>query len=60
MKKISLKNVENVLSRKEMKTVGGGYSKLYCAVHSVRVVIQGIITHEGLDYDDCRKGLVSH
>jgi natural product precursor len=60
MKKISLKNAENVLSRKEMRSISGGYSRLYCFIHSFDVIIQGIITHHGLDYDDCRKGLVSH
>lgn len=34
MKKISLKNVKETLSRKEMRSIAGGYSWLYCFYHT--------------------------
>jgi len=52
MKKISLKNVESTLSRKEMRAISGGYSRLYCAWHSIGV----FMTY--YDYDQCRQSRV--
>jgi hypothetical protein len=45
MKKLSLKDMKNGLSRKEMKNVGGGFSWLYCQVNAAR----------GLEYFLCRE-----
>jgi hypothetical protein len=39
MNKISLKNVKGALTRKEMRTIAGGYSWLYCATHSIDINI---------------------
>lgn len=39
MKKISLKNVKETLSRKEMRAISGGYSWLYCSVNSIDINI---------------------
>lgn len=34
MKKLSLKDMKNGLTRDEMKNVGGGYSWLYCQLNT--------------------------
>ncbi len=34
MKKLSLKDVKNAISRDEMKSISGGYSWLYCWYHT--------------------------
>lgn len=39
MKKLSLKTAKNLLSRKEMKAITGGYSWLYCSVNSIDINI---------------------
>lgn len=56
MQKLSLKNATNTLSRKEMRSISGGYSKLYCYYHSTTVKVFGIVLHDQhLQYDACRK-----
>lgn len=52
MQKISLKNVKSTLSRKEMRAISGGYSRLYCTWHSI-----GVLTTY-YDYDKCRQSRV--
>jgi hypothetical protein len=47
MKKISLKNVKGALSRKEMKSISGGYSWLYCSAHSIDVVVFKVVLIDG-------------
>jgi hypothetical protein len=39
MKKLSLKNAVDTLSRKEMRAISGGYSWLYCAANSININI---------------------
>lgn len=51
MKKISLKNVKGILSRKEMRAISGGYSWLYCYYHT-KISIPGHESH-GV-YRTCR------
>jgi natural product precursor len=55
MKKISLKNIENALSRKEMKKIKGGYSWLYCYSHTIDIpgIVDATIT-SAAKWDACR------
>ena len=54
MKKISLKNVESTLSRKEMRAISGGYSRLYCWYHTELNIPFGIHNSHG-SYSACRR-----
>ena len=59
MKKISLKDVKGVLSRKEMKAISGGHSWLYCTAHSLDIVVFGLTILDGeidtrKQWDACR------
>jgi natural product precursor len=55
MEKINLKNIENKLSRNEMRKIQGGYSWLYCYSRTIDIpgIVDATITN-AKEWDACR------